>query len=224
MDSKQRLISRVKSPAKDAHLREGKGFSLEEITSAGKSVGLLKTLKINIDFFRKSSHPGNIEKLKSLKVEKKKKKKKKPFVKKEKRRTPFKSKMEKTKEKEVKVIDKFITKIPIEAAEQKVIKKEKIKVAKIKKEKIAKVKKEKVAKAKKEKAVKAKEVKETMKGTPLTELSGLGAATVKKFADLGVNNIEDLCKENPEELAPLIKSVSVDKLKKWIEEANNFLK
>ncbi len=222
MDSKQRLISQVKSPAKDAHLREGKGFSLEEIKNAGKSVGLLKTLKINIDFFRRSSYPENIEKLKPLKVEKKKKKK--PFVKKEKRRTPFKSKMEKTKEKEVKVIDKFLPKIPIEAAEQKVIKKEKIKVAKIKKEKITKVKKEKVAKAKKEKAVKAKEVKETLKGTPLTELSGLGAATVKKFAELGVNNIEELCKENPEELAPLIKGVSVDKLKKWMEEGNKFLK
>ncbi|KKM60329.1 hypothetical protein LCGC14_1542960, partial [marine sediment metagenome] len=109
MDSKQRLISRVKSPAKDAHLREGKGFSLEEIKNAGKSVGLFNTLKINIDFFRKSSYPENIEKLKSLKVEKKKKKK--PFVKKEKRRTPFKSKIEKTKEKEVKVIEKFPTKI-----------------------------------------------------------------------------------------------------------------
>ena len=213
MDSKQSLISRVKSPAKDAHLREGKGFSLEEIKNAGKSVGLLKTIKINIDFFRKSSYPENIEKLKSLKVEKKKKKK--PFVKKEKRRTPFKPKIEEIKEKEVKVIEKFPTKISIKA-KQKPIKKEKIKVAKVKKEKVAKVKKE--------KAVKVEEVKEKLKGTPLTELSGLGAATVKKFADLGVNNIEELCKENPEELAPIIKGVSLEKLKKWIEEGKGFLK
>ena len=60
-------------------------------------------------------------------------------------------------------------------------------------------------------------------GIPLTELSGLGAATAKKFIELGVTDVEALCKEQPEELALLIKGVSVDRLKKWIEEGKGLI-
>ncbi len=199
MDSKQKLISQVKSPAIDAHFRSGNGFSLKEIKDAGKNIGLLQPLNIKIDFFRKSAHPENIEKLKSLKIPKEEQKKKKPFIKKEKKRTPIKPKIEKTKDKITKVIEKN----PIKKAVD--LKKKPVKKAKIKTVKIEKVKVE-------------------ITGTPLTELTGLGAATVKKFVELGVHSIEELCKEKPEELAPLIKGVSAEKLKKWIEEGKEFLK
>jgi nucleotidyltransferase/DNA polymerase involved in DNA repair len=61
-------------------------------------------------------------------------------------------------------------------------------------------------------------------GIPLTELSGLGAATAKKFIELGVNNIEELVKEDIDELILLIKGVSLERLKKWIEEGKELLK
>ena len=60
-------------------------------------------------------------------------------------------------------------------------------------------------------------------GIPLTELSGLGAATANKLIELGVNNIEDLVKENPSELAPLISGVSLERLTKWIEEGKELI-
>ena len=87
MDNKIELIASVKSPARESFLREGKGYSLKEIEDAGRDISQLKELKIKIDYFRKSSHPENIEKLKTLKVPKKKEKIRSPFVKKEKKRT-----------------------------------------------------------------------------------------------------------------------------------------
>ncbi|KKK87632.1 hypothetical protein LCGC14_2751290, partial [marine sediment metagenome] len=51
---------------------------------AGKTVELLRTLKINIDYFRKSTNPKNVEKLKSIKDIDKKRKRERVFTKKEK--------------------------------------------------------------------------------------------------------------------------------------------
>jgi predicted flap endonuclease-1-like 5' DNA nuclease len=193
MERKQKYIAIVKSPAKDGHIRKGKGFSLKEIKEAGKTIELLKKLNIQIDFFRKSTLPENIEKLKSIDLPKEKRKKREPFVKKEKKRTPFKVKAERPKV----VPAKKIAVTP----KKPVIKPKPIKKEKVKKEKVI---------------IEAK-------GTPLTQLAGLGAATAKKFIELGVNNIEELCKENPEELATLIKGVSEERLTKWIEEAKELI-
>ena len=194
MESKSNYIALVKSSSKDTHLRESCGFSLKEIKEAGKSMDLLKKSKIRIDYFRKSAHPENVKRLKSLVIPSiGKKKKKRPFIKKEKQRTPFKPMEEKIKKK-----PKLTPVKPI----PKSIKKEKIKTSK----------------KETEKPIKIEKVPIQATGKPLTELSGLGAATAKKFIELGVNNIEELCKENPEELAQLIKGVSVERLKKWIDE------
>ncbi|MFX0104802.1 MAG: ribosomal protein L13e [Candidatus Hodarchaeota archaeon] len=195
MESKQKPVALVKSPAKDAHLREGKGFSLNEIKQAGKTPKLLEDLNISIDYFRKSVYIENIEKLKSIEIPKKKSKKREPFVKKEKKKTPFKPTIEKPKVKRV-----VKPKAPPTKPVPKPKKKEKIKPVAIEK------------------------VKVDIAGTPLTELSGLGVTTAKKFMELGVNNIEELCKEKPEELAPLIKGVSIQRLQDWIEEGKNLTK
>ena len=199
MDNKIELIATVKSPARESFLRKGKGYSLKEIEDAVRDISQLKELKIKIDYFRKSSHPENIEKLKTLKVPKKKEKVRSPFVKKEKKRTEFKPKKEKAKVEPKEIL--------IETPEKPAVKK---KAGKVKKEKIKPVKEEKVT------------LEE--KGIPLTELSGLGAATAKKFAELGVETIEDLIKENPEELTPLIKGVSLERAVKWIAEGKKLTK
>ena len=62
------------------------------------------------------------------------------------------------------------------------------------------------------------------KGTPLTLLSGLGTTTAEKFIELGINNLEDLSKENAEELALLFKGVSEERLKTWIDDAKELIK
>lgn len=199
MKSKTEIIATVKSPAKGSNLRQGVGFSLKEIKESGRHINQLKDLRINIDYFRTSAHPENIEILKNLKIPKKERRKRKPFIQKEKRRTPFKPKKEKP---------KVVPKKVIKKAPKKPVVKEKLKP----------VKKEKV------KPVKAEKIKIEEKGTPLTDLPGLGAATAKKFIELGVNTIEELCKESPDELATLIKGVSVDRLKNWIEEGKEIIK
>jgi predicted flap endonuclease-1-like 5' DNA nuclease len=196
MESKQKPIPIVKSPSRNSYLREGKGFSLEEIKKAGKSIQLLKTQNIKIDYFRKSSHKENIEKLKSIEEPKKKGKKREPFEKKEKKRTPYKPKTEKPKRKRVPK-PKVVAKKPKEKEKPKAIKKEK--------------------------GIIKKEVSVEKLGTPLTELPGLGPATSNKFAELGVNNVEDLCKEKPEELALLIKGVSEERLRDWIEQGKKMI-
>ncbi len=201
MESKPNPVALVKSPSKDAHIRKSNGFSLKEIQEAGKSIELLKKAKIKIDYFRKSAHNENIKMLKSFKFTSKEKKKKKPFIKKEKERTPFKSKKEKIKEK---------PKITTAESVLKLEKKVKVKPAKKEKVKITKIEK-------------IEKLPSPATGKPLTELSGLGEATAKKFIELGVDNVEALCKEQPEELAPLIKGVSVERLKKWIEEGKELI-
>ncbi|MEE9376791.1 MAG: ribosomal protein L13e [Candidatus Lokiarchaeia archaeon] len=199
MEKEPTLITIVKSPAKDAHKRRGTGFSLKEIEGAGKTPDLLRKLNIKIDYFRKSAHLENIETLKSLKAPKLEKKKKKPFVLKEKKKTPFKPKVEEIKPKPKKPVEEKPKTAPAKPV-PKPKKKEKVKAAKV------------------------KEISTKPTGTPLTELSGLGGATANKFIELGVNNVEDLCKEKPEELAALIKGVSLDRLKKWIDEGKELMK
>ncbi|GAG54720.1 unnamed protein product [marine sediment metagenome] len=58
---------------------------------------------------------------------------------------------------------------------------------------------------------------------PLAKLSGLGSATAKKFKELGVNSVEGLIEEDPEELAMLISGVSADRIKKWVQEGKELL-
>ena len=199
MVSNAEVFATVKSPSKSSDWRKAKGFSLEEIRQSGRDLTQLKELNIDIDHFRKSTYQKNIEVLKALKIDGKTKDKRKSFVPKERKRTPFKPMKDKPETKPPKVI----TKAPIEPAV---------------KEKPKTVKKVKVKSAKAEKA------KIEEEGTPLTELSGLGAATAKKFIELGINSVEDLCKENPEEIAPLIKGVSLDRCKNWIEDGKEIVK
>jgi predicted RecB family nuclease len=52
----------------------------------------------------------------------------------------------------------------------------------------------------------------------LTSLSWLGPATAKKFEELGVSCVEELVKEDPAELAKLIKGVSEERVINWIIE------
>ena len=58
---------------------------------------------------------------------------------------------------------------------------------------------------------------------PLTKLSGLGPATAKKFKDVGVNSVEQLCEEVPEELAHLIPGCSEERITKWVEEGKELI-
>ncbi len=202
MESNKKIVAMVTSPAKDAHKRKAKGFSLGEIKEAGKTVELLRKLNVDIDYFRKSKHESNVKELRKLKGTDKKSKKKKPFVAKEKKRTPFKPKVSKPEKKPVK---KVVAKKP--AKPTKAAKK---------------------APAPKKERVK-KELKQIKKELPkaettaLTSLSGLGPATAKKFEELGVSCAEELVKEDPAELAKLIKGVSEEKIINWIKECKELL-
>lgn len=199
MESNKKIVAMVISPAKDAHKRKAKGFSLGEIQEAGKTVELLRRLNVDIDYFRKSKHESNIEELRKLKDTGKKGKKKKPFVAKEKKRTPFKPKVSKPEKKAVK---KVVAEKPAKAVKKAPApKKERVK--------------------KEPKPIK----KEILKAetTKLTSLSGLGPATAKKFEELGVSCAEELVKEDPAELASLIKGVSEERIKNWINECKELL-
>ena len=199
MSSNEKIVAMVISPAKDAHIRKAKGFSLGEIKEAGKSVELLRKLNINIDFFRKSKNGTNIKELKKLKDIAKKVKQKKPYEAKEKKRTPFKPKTPKSKKK---VVEEVVVKKPAKAAKKASVKKERVK-------KEPKPSKKEISKA------------ET---TALTSLSGLGPATAKKFENLGVSCAEELINEDPAELANLIKGVSEERVINWIVECKELLK
>ncbi len=193
MESNKKIVAMVTSPAKDAHKRKAKGFSLGEIREAGKTVELLRKLNIDIDYFRKSKHENNVEELRKLKDAEKKGKKKKPFVAKEKKMTPFKPKAPKPEKKPDK---------PTKAAKKAPApKKERVK--------------------KEPKAIKKELPK--LETTVLTSLTGLGPATAKKFEDLGVSCAEELVKEDPTELAILIKGVSEERIINWIKECKELL-
>jgi len=191
MESKEALKSVVKSPARDAHLKAGKGFSLSEIEASGHSLEAIKKLNVKIDYFRKSSHDVNVNMLKSFKITISKDKKREPFIQKEKKRTPFKPKTKKPKKK---------------PTPTKVVKEQKLEVVP-------------QEKAKKETKKQPSEIKPIETGnTPLTKLSKLGPTTSSKFNEIGVTCVEDLLKENPEELASLIKGCSAERISNWIEE------
>jgi predicted flap endonuclease-1-like 5' DNA nuclease len=184
------------SPSRNVDLRKGRGFSLSEIKASGKSLQELKNLNVPIDFLRKSTHEVNIETLKNIKITKSKSKKQKPFEPKEKRRAEFKPKKEKPAIKE----EKIITPKRAKAVE---------KPAPIQQEP------EKVK-------VEAKAIPRDR--VPLTELSGLGPAAEKKFVELGVNCVEELILEDPSELRQLIKGISEERIKNWIEEGKQLVK
>jgi len=202
MSSNEKIVAMVISPAKDAHMRKAKGFSLGEIQEAGKTAELLRKLNVDVDYFRKSKHENNIEKLRKLKDTSKKAKKKKPYEAKEKKRTPFKPKVSKPKKKTVKKVVAEKPAKPTKGAK-----------------KAPAPKKEKV---KEEPKPKKKELPEG-ETTALTSLSGLGPATAKKFEALGVSCAEELVKEDPAELAKLIKGVSEERIKNWINECQELL-
>jgi predicted flap endonuclease-1-like 5' DNA nuclease len=195
METKNALKPMVKSPSKDAHLKAGKGFSLSEIEASGHSISVIKKLKIKIDYFRNSSHEDNISLLKSINIPASKDKRE-PFVQKEKKRTPFKPEIKKIKKKPTSAPKKSETKSKVikEEKPQKEIKKQETKLKPIETD-----------------------------ATPLVKLSGLGPARAAKFNEIGVNCVEDLLKENPQELASLIKGCSEEKIIKWIEEGKNLI-
>ena len=199
MQSNKKIVAEVISPAKDAHTRKAKGFSLGEIQEAGKTTELLKKLNINIDYFRKSKHEINIGELKKLKDTDKKVKKRRPFEAKEKKRTPFKPTVSKP---EKKVIKKVVVEKPAKTPKKATAsKKEKVKT---------------------EPKLKKKELPASGT-TKLTELSGLGPATAKKFEEIGVSCAEELVNEDPSELASLVKGVSEERIKAWIDECKELL-
>ncbi len=196
MEEPRKIVAAmIKSPRRDANIRKGSGFSLGEINKAGKTVVLLKNYNIKIDYFRKSIHQSNIDVLKSLSLPEKKGKKRKPYTPKEKKikAKPFKMKKKMAPPKTVKEDNKESLKKKEVPPKPKIVKKQKI------------------------------TTKKEMKALLLTDLSGLGVATAKKFQQVGVENISDLCKENPKELAMLVKGCSEDKIKKWIDEGKELL-
>ncbi len=202
MSSNEKIVAMVISPAKDAHIRKAKGFSLGEIQEAGKTVELLRKLNVDVDYFRKSKHENNIEKLRKLKDTSKKAKKKKPYEAKEKKRTPFKPKISK----------------PKKIAVKKVVAEKPAKPTKTTKKAPA-PKKEKI---KEEPKLMKKELPKA-DTTALTTLSKLGPATAKKFEELGVSCVEELVNEDPAELASLIKGVSEERITFWISECKELL-
>lgn len=54
----------VYAPTRKKQVREGRGFSLEEIKLAGLSLHRAKMLEISIDKRRRTTHPKNVETLK----------------------------------------------------------------------------------------------------------------------------------------------------------------
>ena len=181
----------------------------------------MKDLNIKIDYYRRSANQVNIDALKTLEVPKKKGKKRASFVKKEKKRTPFKPKVEKEPSAKVKAIEKTIEKT-VEKPTPKKIKKTKEKASVKKKPEVEK-----------ETSAKIKAIEETLEkqkapageeGTPLVKLSGLGLTTAKKFESLGVTSVETLVKEDPAELAKLIKGASEVKISTWVKEGEKILK
>ena len=206
--SEEKAVVTVKSPARDRQIRKGKGFSFNEIKEAGKTVALLKEVGIFIDYFRRSSYKENVDQLKKIKAPAKKDKRK-PFVRKEKKIKP--------KPKKVYEPD-TVVKTTTKKAEPKkaTAKKEPAKKATAKK-KLTKEKAEPVA-------AKKADAKAESGIIELTQLSGLGPASAKKFIELGVGNVQELCKEKAEELVMLIKGCSEEKIKNWIDEGKKLLK
>lgn len=79
-----------------------------------------------------------------------------------------------------------------------------------------------VPKAKKPKKKRKPKIKK--EPIELTELDGLGPATKDKFVMVGVNSVQELLREDPEELAAIVKGASADSIKKWQEEGKELVK
>ena len=62
--SHEKVKASVYTPMKTPHLRNGKGFSIEEIRKAGLSLHTAKRLGVSIDKRRKTLHPQNVQRLK----------------------------------------------------------------------------------------------------------------------------------------------------------------
>ncbi|MFO8017690.1 MAG: ribosomal protein L13e [Promethearchaeia archaeon] len=58
----------------------------------------------------------------------------------------------------------------------------------------------------------------------LTELDGLGSATDEKLKLVGVNSVQGILREDPEELAAIVKGASAESIKKWQEEGKELVK
>ena len=266
-------MASVKSPARDAHLRDGKGFSLAEIKAAGHNIQTLKALGIKIDYLRRTIHDFNVKLLKEIKLPEIKKKEKAPYKSKEERIEIRKSKIAKKPKpiKKVEIVrekEKIVEEEPLKAEEEvveekpieieefaieaepepipkekvtiktkkpiktKIPAKEEIELEKVEEpepipKEIVKIKTKKPIKTKipameeVDEIVEKKEVK--AEGIPLTELPGLGKVTAKKFNEIGVNTVEELCEEDPAELATLIEVFSVERIQKWVEEGKKLL-
>lgn len=63
----------------------------------------------------------------------------------------------------------------------------------------------------------------TKEGIKLTVLDKLGPTTEKKLIEIGITDVESLCKEDPKEVALLVQGCSEEKLSKWIEEGKKIL-
>jgi len=201
-NTEKKIVATIKSPTRGVGYREGHGFSLAEIAASGKSLRQIKDLKLKIDYFRKSAHNENIELLKTVKITQKKEKKGKKI----KRYVPKEKRIKKAKPK---IKKKTPVKEELPPDEEPIIEKKP-------KEKASPIKKVKVKKPKPEKEAE-------VEGIPLTDLSGLGPATAKKFKEVGVQSVEQLCEEVPEELAHLIPGCSEDRISKWVEEGKELL-
>ncbi len=70
-----------------------------------------------------------------------------------------------------------------------------------------------------------KVVKKPTKKEPikLTLLEKLGPSTEKKLIEIGIPDVETLCKEDPKEVATLVKGCSEERVAKWIEEGKKLL-
>jgi len=63
----------------------------------------------------------------------------------------------------------------------------------------------------------------TKKAINLTELYRLGPKTEQKFKDVGIESVNDLITQNPEEIAQKIDGTSETTIKNWIEEGKNLI-
>ena len=78
---------------------------------------------------------------------------------------------------------------------------------------------------KKEERPKKVAKKKVIKKPPikLTELDKLGPSTEKKMVEIGISDVQALVKEDPKEVASLVKGCSEERVIKWIEEGKKLL-
>ncbi len=79
-----------------------------------------------------------------------------------------------------------------------------------------KKKEERPKKIVKEKVIKKPPIK-------LTKLDKLGPTTEKKFIEIGIPDVQSLVKEDPKEVASLVKGCSEERMAIWIEEGKKLL-